>query len=57
MFSPNANGVGAIDALPTSAPTPMALGLNDPHVSLGSHDTEHRPEIGVQKHRLIAFVT
>ena len=27
-FSPNAIGVGAIDALPTFAPTPMALGLN-----------------------------
>ena len=28
MFSPNANGVGAIDGVPASAPTPMALGLN-----------------------------
>ncbi len=32
MFSPNAIGVGAIDAVPTLAPalapTPMALGLN-----------------------------
>ena len=28
MFSPNAIGVDAIIALPASAPTPMALGLN-----------------------------
>ncbi len=28
MFSPNANGVGAIDAVSTFAPTPLALGLN-----------------------------
>jgi len=28
MFSPNAIGVGAINAVPTFAPTPMALGLN-----------------------------
>ena len=27
-FSPNANGVGAINAVPTFAPTPVALGLN-----------------------------
>ena len=27
-FSPNANGVGAINAVPTFAPTPLALGLN-----------------------------
>ena len=27
-FSPNAIGVGAINAVPTFAPTPMALGLN-----------------------------
>ncbi len=27
-FSPNANGVGAINGSPTSAPTPLALGLN-----------------------------
>jgi len=28
MFSPNASGVGAINAVPTFAPTPLALGLN-----------------------------
>ena len=27
-FSPNAIGVGAINGVPASAPTPMALGLN-----------------------------
>ena len=28
MFSPNAIGVGAINTVPTFAPTPMASGLN-----------------------------
>ena len=27
-FSPNAIGLGAINVVPTFAPTPMALGLN-----------------------------
>ncbi len=27
-FSPNASGVGAVHAVPTFAPTPLALGLN-----------------------------
>ncbi len=30
-FSPNANGVGAINGSPAFAPTPLALGLNVSH--------------------------
>jgi hypothetical protein len=36
-FSPNANGMGgAIRMVPTSAPTPLALGLNNRRAQLGN---------------------